>query len=96
MIAFAKLESLLGPQAFGDSVVSKRHGSLAEADLRISGSSSAWCSAHNVSAAAGRMFEDPEPLRLLQPAPCVFGRNRITEGLWAKQGFQLRKGDHDI
>jgi hypothetical protein len=38
-------------------------GSLAELDLRISGSSSAWCSAHNVSAAAGRMFEDPGLLR---------------------------------
>jgi hypothetical protein len=36
---------------------------LAELDLRGSGSSSAWCSAHNVSAAAGRMFEDPEFLR---------------------------------
>jgi hypothetical protein len=63
MIAFAKLESLLGPQAFGDSVVSKRHGSPAEEDLRISGSSSALCSAHKGSAAAGRMFEDPEILR---------------------------------
>ena len=66
-----KLESLVGPQAFGDSVVSKRHRELAEANLRGSGSSSAWCSAHNVSAAAGRMFEDPELLRLLQPAPGV-------------------------
>ncbi|MBK9038627.1 MAG: hypothetical protein IPL83_05580 [Bdellovibrionales bacterium] len=36
---------------------------MAEADLRISGSSSAWCSAHNVSTAAGRMFEDPGLLR---------------------------------
>ncbi len=53
-----------GPQALGDSVVSKLQGRLAEANLRGSGSSSAWCSAHNnVSAAAGRMFEDPEPLR---------------------------------
>jgi hypothetical protein len=52
-----------GPQAFGDSVVSKRHREQAEANLRGSGSSSAWCSAHNGSAAAGRMFEDPEPLR---------------------------------
>ena len=52
-----------GPQAFGDSVVSKRHRELAEVDLRGSGSSSAWCSAHNVSAAAGRMFEDPGLLR---------------------------------
>ncbi|MBK9041224.1 MAG: hypothetical protein IPL83_19075 [Bdellovibrionales bacterium] len=58
-----KLESLVGPQAFGDSVVSKRHRELAEVDLRGSGSSSAWCSAHNVSAAAGRMFEDPGLLR---------------------------------
>ena len=53
----------IGPQAFGDSVVSKRHRELTEANLRGSGSSSAWCSAHNLSAAAGRMFEDPEPLR---------------------------------
>ncbi|MBK8204629.1 MAG: hypothetical protein IPK68_20750 [Bdellovibrionales bacterium] len=36
-----KLESLVGPQAFGDSVVSKRHRELVEADLRGSGSSSA-------------------------------------------------------
>jgi hypothetical protein len=50
------------PQAFGDSVVSKRHRELAQLKLRGSGSSSAWCSAHNVSTAAGRMFEDPEPL----------------------------------
>ncbi|MBK7842184.1 MAG: hypothetical protein IPJ71_00595 [Bdellovibrionales bacterium] len=41
----------------------KTHRELAEADLRGSGSSSAWCSAHNVSAAAGRMFEDPGLLR---------------------------------
>ncbi|MBK8201237.1 MAG: hypothetical protein IPK68_02535 [Bdellovibrionales bacterium] len=40
-----------------------RHRELAEPNLRISGSSSAWCSAHNVSTAAGRMFEDPEFLR---------------------------------
>ncbi|MBK9039699.1 MAG: hypothetical protein IPL83_11140 [Bdellovibrionales bacterium] len=52
-----------GPQALGDSVVSKRHRELAEVNLRGSGSSSAWCSAHNVSAAAGRMFEDPGLLR---------------------------------
>ncbi|MBK8201206.1 MAG: hypothetical protein IPK68_02375 [Bdellovibrionales bacterium] len=52
-----------GPQALGDSVVSKLQGRLAEASLRGSGSSSAWCSAHNVSAAAGRMFEDPGLLR---------------------------------
>ncbi|MBK8202227.1 MAG: hypothetical protein IPK68_07910 [Bdellovibrionales bacterium] len=39
------------------------HRSLAELNLWISGSSSAWCSAHNGSAAAGRMFEDPEILR---------------------------------
>ena len=58
-----KLESLVGPQVFGDSVVSKRHRELAEVDLRDSGSSSAWCIAHNVSAAAGRMFEDPGLLR---------------------------------
>ncbi|MBK8203045.1 MAG: hypothetical protein IPK68_12240 [Bdellovibrionales bacterium] len=43
--------------------MSKSHGVLAEADLRGSGSSSAWCSAHKGSAAAGRMFEDPGPLR---------------------------------
>ncbi|MBK8201547.1 MAG: hypothetical protein IPK68_04235 [Bdellovibrionales bacterium] len=65
MIAFAKLESLVGPQAFGDSVVSKDRGRLAEV---ISGVQDRVrrCSAHNVSTAAGRMFEDPEPLRLLQ------------------------------
>ncbi|MBK9039326.1 MAG: hypothetical protein IPL83_09230 [Bdellovibrionales bacterium] len=68
-----KLESLVGPQAFGDSVVSKRHRELAELSLRGSGSSSAWCSAHKVSAAAGRMFEDPGLLRLVQPAPLEFG-----------------------
>jgi hypothetical protein len=53
-----------GLQAFGESVVSKRHRELAELNLRGSGSSSAWCSAHKGSAAAGRMFEDPEPLRI--------------------------------
>ena len=58
-----KLESLVGPQVVSDSVVSKRHRELVEVDLRGSGSSSAWCSAHNVSAAAGRMFEDPGLLR---------------------------------
>ncbi|MBK8203271.1 MAG: hypothetical protein IPK68_13430 [Bdellovibrionales bacterium] len=51
------------PQAFSDSVVSKRHRELAELNLRGSGSSSAWCSAHNESAAAGSMFEDPGFLR---------------------------------
>ncbi|MBK9039539.1 MAG: hypothetical protein IPL83_10300 [Bdellovibrionales bacterium] len=40
-----------------------RLAELAELNLRNSGSSSAWCSAHNVSAAAGRMFEDPGLLR---------------------------------
>ncbi|MBK8203156.1 MAG: hypothetical protein IPK68_12820 [Bdellovibrionales bacterium] len=40
------INKAVGPQAFGESVVSKRHGVLAEANLRISGSSSAWCSAH--------------------------------------------------
>ena len=63
----------VGPQAFGDSVVSKRIRELAELSLRGSGSSSAWCSAHKVSAAAGRMFEDPGLLRLVQPAPLEFG-----------------------
>ncbi|MBK8203029.1 MAG: hypothetical protein IPK68_12145 [Bdellovibrionales bacterium] len=43
--------------------MSKKHRELAEPNLRRSGSSSAWCSAHNGSAAAGRMFEDPEFLR---------------------------------
>ncbi len=63
-----------GPQALGDSVVSKkRHRELAEVNLRGSGSSSAWCSAHNVSAAAGRMFEDPGLLR------CTSAR---TLGVW--------------
>ena len=55
--------TVVGPQAVSDSVVSKRHRELAEVDLRGSGSSSAWCSAHNVSTAAGRMFEDPGLLR---------------------------------
>jgi hypothetical protein len=55
--------TVVGPQAFGESVVSKLQGTLAELNLRGSGSSSAWCSAHNVSAAAGRMFEDPGFLR---------------------------------
>ncbi|MBK8201763.1 MAG: hypothetical protein IPK68_05425 [Bdellovibrionales bacterium] len=58
------INTAAGPQAFGDSVMSKRHRELAELNLRGSGSSSAWCSAHNVSAAAGRMFEDPGLLRL--------------------------------
>ncbi|MBK9038413.1 MAG: hypothetical protein IPL83_04490 [Bdellovibrionales bacterium] len=40
-----------------------RYEELAELNLRISGSSSAWCSAHNGSTAAGRMFEDPGFLR---------------------------------
>jgi hypothetical protein len=67
-----------GPQAFGDSVMSKRHRELAEADLRGSGSSSAWCSAHKVSAAAGRMFEDPGLLRLLQPGALgVWNNNQV-------------------
>ena len=57
------LYTAAGPQAVGEFVVSKGHRELAEVNLRGSGSSSAWCSAHNVSAAAGRMFEDPEPLR---------------------------------
>ncbi|MBK9041322.1 MAG: hypothetical protein IPL83_19575 [Bdellovibrionales bacterium] len=35
----------------------------AELNLRSPGSSSAWCSAPNGSAAAGRMFEDPGFLR---------------------------------
>ncbi|MBK9037849.1 MAG: hypothetical protein IPL83_01615 [Bdellovibrionales bacterium] len=43
--------------------MSKKHRELVEPNLRNSGSSSAWCSAHNGSAAAGRMFEDPEFLR---------------------------------
>ncbi|MBK8205117.1 MAG: hypothetical protein IPK68_23430 [Bdellovibrionales bacterium] len=43
--------------------MSKRHRELAEVDFRNSGSSSAWCSAHKGSAAAGRMFEDPEFLK---------------------------------
>ncbi|MBK9040792.1 MAG: hypothetical protein IPL83_16840 [Bdellovibrionales bacterium] len=42
-----------------------RHRELAEASLRNSGSSSAWCSAHKGSAAAERMFEDPGLLRLV-------------------------------
>ena len=57
------INTAAGLQAFGDSVMSKRHRELAELNLRGSGSSSAWCSAHNVSAAAGRMFEDPGLLR---------------------------------
>jgi hypothetical protein len=39
------------------------HRELAEVNLRNPGSSSAWCGAHKVSAAAGRMFEDPGFLR---------------------------------
>ena len=57
------INTAAGPQAFDEFVVSKRHRELADPNLRGSGSSSAWCSAHNVSAAAGRMFEDPESLR---------------------------------
>ncbi|MBK9041223.1 MAG: hypothetical protein IPL83_19070 [Bdellovibrionales bacterium] len=69
-----------GPQAFGDSVVSKRHRELAEADLRGSGSSSAWCSAHNVSAAAGRMFEDPGLLRSTSASSLgVWNNNQVGQ-----------------
>ncbi|MBK9038308.1 MAG: hypothetical protein IPL83_03945 [Bdellovibrionales bacterium] len=57
------INTAAGLQAFGDSVMSKRHRELAELNLRGSGSSSAWCSAHKGSAAAGRMFEDPGLLR---------------------------------
>ncbi|MBK8202063.1 MAG: hypothetical protein IPK68_07010 [Bdellovibrionales bacterium] len=56
----------------------QRHRELAEANLRGSGSSSAWCSAHNGSAAAGRMFEDPEFLR--------FGSARVPWSLEQQSG----------
>ncbi|MBK8203921.1 MAG: hypothetical protein IPK68_16930 [Bdellovibrionales bacterium] len=52
-----------GLQARGEFVVSKTRGEPAELNLRGSGSSSAWCSAHSGSAAARRMFEDPGFLR---------------------------------
>ncbi|MBK8202788.1 MAG: hypothetical protein IPK68_10870 [Bdellovibrionales bacterium] len=50
-----------------------RLAELAEPNLRSPGSSSAWCSAHKGSAAAGRMFEDPGLLR--------FG-SASTLGVW--------------
>jgi hypothetical protein len=71
-----------------------KHRELAELNLRGSGSSSAWCSAHNVSAAAGRMFEDPGPLRLLQPDPLEFGKRIkkaslfIADSLFGLTDFQ--------
>jgi hypothetical protein len=75
----------VGPQAFGDSVVSKRHRELTEENLRISGSSSAWCSAHNVSAAAGRMFEDPEILRFASVRPLgVWNNNQVGQLILVK------------
>ncbi len=75
-----KFNTAAGPQAVGDSVVSKRHRELAELNLRSSGSSSAWCSAHNVSAAAGRMFEDPGLLRLVQPSALgVWNNNQVGQ-----------------
>ncbi|MBK8203783.1 MAG: hypothetical protein IPK68_16200 [Bdellovibrionales bacterium] len=40
-----------------------KHREPAELNLRSPGSSSAWCSAHKGSAAAGRMFEYPGLLR---------------------------------
>lgn len=43
--------------------LSRTHGAPADQILGGSGSSSAWCSAHNESAAAGRMLEDPEFLK---------------------------------
>ncbi|MBK9040019.1 MAG: hypothetical protein IPL83_12790 [Bdellovibrionales bacterium] len=67
--------------------MSKRHGSLAEADLRISGSSSAWCSAHDVSAAAGRMFEDPEFLRSSSAGTLGVWNNNQAGQLNALQGI---------
>ena len=79
----------VGPQAVGDSVVSKKQRELAEADLRGSGSSSAWCSAHNVSAAAGRMFEDPGFLRFSSASSLFLGYNRFTEGLWANHCIKI-------
>jgi hypothetical protein len=55
---------------------------LAELNLRGSGSSSAWCSAHKVSAAAGRMFEDPEPLRFSSAnALGVWNNNQVGQFL---------------
>ncbi len=81
-----KLESLVGPQTFGDSVVPKGHRELAEPKLRSPGSSSAWCSAHNVSAAAGRMFEDPGLLRLVQPGSLgVWNKNQVGQFIEFKE-----------
>ncbi|MBK8204078.1 MAG: hypothetical protein IPK68_17780 [Bdellovibrionales bacterium] len=57
-----------------------RLAELAELNLRNSGSSSAWCSAHNVSAAAGRMFEDPEFLRFSSAGSLgVWNNNQVGE-----------------
>ncbi len=52
-----------------------RHRELAELNLRSSGSSSAWCSAHSGSAAAGRMFEDTEFLRFSSARPLGVWKN---------------------
>ena len=72
-----------GPQTFGDSVVPKGHRELAEPKLRSPGSSSAWCSAHNVSAAAGRMFEDPGLLRLVQSGALgVWNNNQVGQFMY--------------
>jgi hypothetical protein len=72
------LESLVGPQAFGDSVVSKNTGRLAEAISGVQDRVRLGAVLTNVSAAAGRMFEDPEPLRLLQPGALgVWNNNHV-------------------
>ncbi len=52
----------------------------AKPNLRSPGSSSAWCSAHNVSTAAGRMFEDPGLLRFgLAGALGVWNNNHVGQ-----------------
>ncbi|MBK9038628.1 MAG: hypothetical protein IPL83_05585 [Bdellovibrionales bacterium] len=65
--------------------MSKRHKELAEANLRSSGSSSAWCSAHVVSAAAGRMFENPGLLRFASASTLgVWNNNQAGQFMLAQ------------
>ncbi|MBK9038307.1 MAG: hypothetical protein IPL83_03940 [Bdellovibrionales bacterium] len=67
-----------------------RHTELAELNVRNSGSSSAWCSAHKGSAAAGRMFEDPGLLR--------FGsaRDSLEFGTTIKQASLYRANKRQV
>jgi hypothetical protein len=88
-----RLILVVGPQALGEFVVSKLQGSLAELKLRISGSSSAWCSAHNVSAAAGRMFEDPEFLRFSSARLPWSSEQQLTRPVYAECALG---GDFDL